>query len=74
MSPNEMSILRDAERKLIQAELHYLAAVKNPAKTGNLKEWKDFQQAKNEYLALVRKSGMNQEEASSSLSEVSNIV
>ena len=74
MSPNERQILRDAERKLIQAELRYLGAAKNSAEPANSKIWQDFHQAKAEYLQLMKKIGMNQEEAMSSLTDVSNIV
>jgi len=74
MSPNERRILRDAERKLIQAELRYLGAAKNSVKPANSKIWQDFHQAKAEYLLLMKKIGMNQEEAMSSLTDVSNII
>ena len=73
MSPDEMRILREAERKLIQAELRYLGAAKNSAKAGKAKQGLEFARSKAEYLAQVKKFGMSQEEAASSLSEVSNI-
>jgi hypothetical protein len=74
MNPDEMRILRDAERKLVQTELRYLGAAKTSANMVNSKKWRDFERAKSEYLLLMKKFGANQEEAISSLTDVSNIV